>query len=251
LVAWPLAAQWPAFVPKQTPRGADGKPNLTAAAPKTAWGTPDLSGVWEQYSEFDMPKYLINIAADLKPDELGMKPEATTLMRQRAARFSADHPGLRCLPSGVPEKDAVPAPMKVVQTPDLIVLLYESRVIFRQVFLDGRPAPGPDAEPQYQGYSSGRWEGDTLVINTRGFREQGWLDMAGHPSSEQLHVTERFRRPNFGSLELDITVEDPKYYTKPWNVKQRFHLRPDDELLEHICEENNRDVEHVLTPPVR
>jgi hypothetical protein len=245
LAALPLAAQWPAYVPESVPRLPNGKPNLVAAAPKTAWNTPDLSGVWEQYGEFDMPKYLINVAADLKPEELGMKPEGAALMRQRAARFSADHPGLKCLPSGIPEKDAVPAPVKIIQTPDVAVLLYESRSIFRQVFLDGRPMPTGDAEPQWQGYSTGRWEGDTLVVDTRGFREEGWLDMAGHPGSAQLHVTERFRRPAYGSLELEIIVDDPKYYSKPWVVREKFHLLPDGELLEHICEENNRDPEHI------
>jgi hypothetical protein len=133
----------------------------------------------------------------------------------------------------------------MIQTQDLLVLLYESRTIFRQVFLDGRPLP-KDPLPAWQGYSVGRWDGDTLIIETTGFRDNGWLDMAGHPATDQLKVTEKLTRPNFGSLVMEITVDDPKAYTKPFSVKQNFHIMADGDLMEHICEENNKDPKHMV-----
>jgi len=201
--------------------------------------------VWEQYGEFDFPKYLINVTADMKPNEVPMQPWAAALVEKRAANHSVDHPGSRCLPSGIPEKDAVPAPIKIVQTPDVMVLLYESRTIFRQIFTDGRPLP-KDPQPAWQGYSIGHWEGDTMVVDTRDFRDDSWLDMAGHPGTEQLHVIERFTRPNFGSMAIDITVDDPKAYTRSWSLRENFHLLPDADLIEHICEENNKDPQHLV-----
>ena len=245
LLVTPLCAQWPAYVSKKAPRKADGSVDLTAPTPRAADGKPDLSGVWEQYGEGDFPKYLLNLAADLKPEQVPLQPWAAALLQQRKENNSVDHPGVRCLPSGIPEKDAVTAPVKVVQTPELIVLLYESRTIFRQIFTDGRPLP-KNVQPAWQGYSIGRWEGDTLVVETRGFVDNNWLDLAGHPGTDQLHVTERFARGNFGSLSVDITVDDPKAYTKPWSVRESFHLLPDGDLIEHICEENNKDPVHMV-----
>jgi hypothetical protein len=239
------AAQWPRYTSKKAPRKADGSVDLSAPAPRTPQGKPDFSGLWEQYAEVDMPKYLLNLAADLKPDDLQMEPWAVALMRERQANNSVDHPGGRCLPSGVPEKDAVPAPFKFIQTDDLIAILYESRTIYRQILMDGRPLP-TNAEPTWQGYSVGHWDGDALVVDTRGFHENGWLDMAGHPASDQLHVVERFTRPTYGSMNIDITIDDAKTYKKPWTVHQRAHIMPSDELMEHICEENNRDAAHLV-----
>ena len=240
-----LHAQWPPSVSKKAPRKPDGSVNLAGPTPRTAEGKPDLSGVWEQYGEGEVPKYLADIAADIKPGDLPLQPWAAALFQERQDNLSKDHPGARCLPSGIPEKDAVPAPVKIVQTPDLIIMLYESRTIFRQVFTDGRPLP-KDPQPAWQGYSIGRWDGDTLVVDTRGFRENGWLDMAGHPASDQLHVVERFTRKNFGSLEAAITIDDAKAYRKAWSVRENFHLLADGELIEHICEENNRDPVHMV-----
>lgn len=245
-IAWvvPSSAQFDAFLPKNTPLLPNGKPNLTAAAPKMG-GHPDLTGVWEQYAETDFPRFLVDISNGMKPGELSMQPWATELVAKRQANFSVEHPGARCLPSGIPEKNAVPAPIKFIQTPDVLVLLYESRTIFRQVFLDGRPLP-KDAMPAWQGYSIGRWEGDTLVVETRGFRDEGWLDMAGHPATDQLHVIEKIKRPNFGTLEMDITVDDPKAYTKAFSIHEKFHIMADGDLMEHICEENNKDPQHLV-----
>jgi hypothetical protein len=241
----PLHAQFDPFLPKNTPRTAEGKVDLKAAAPRLANEKPDLSGVWEQYAEIDFPRFLIDISNGMPPGTLSMQPWATELVAKRRENHSIDHPGAYCLPSGIPEKNAVPAPIKMVHNPDLLVLLYESRTIFRQVFLDGRPLP-KDPVPAWQGYSVGHWEGDTLVVDTRGFRDGSWLDMAGHPGTEQLHVIEKITRPTFGSLSMEITVDDPKAYTKPFTIRQNFHLMADGDLIEHICEENNKDPKHMV-----
>lgn len=240
----PLCAQWPRIVAKNAPRTPAGKVDLAAPAPRSG-GKPDLSGLWEQYSEAQMPKYLLNLAADMKPEDVPLQPWAAALLKQREDTNSVDHPGARCLPSGIPEKDAVPAPFKIIQTNGLIAILYESRTIFRQIFTDGRELP-KDPQPAWQGYSVGHWDGDTMVVDTSGFQDQGWLDMAGHPASDKLHVIERFTRKNYGSLSIDITIDDPKAYTKTWTIHEAAHLLPDDELMEHICEENNRDPAHMV-----
>ncbi len=248
LIAWLAAssafAQWPQREPKNAPRKADGSIDPTGPAPRTAAGQPDLSGIWEPGGEFEMPKYLLNLAADRK-EPVPFRPEAEALYKQRQATNSVDHPGARCLPSGIPEKDAVPAPFKILQMPDLVVILYESRTIFRQIFTDGRPLP-VDPVPTWQGYSTGRWDQDTLVVETAGFNDRTWLDMAGHPATDALHVTERFHRRDYGHMDIDITINDPKAYTEPWGAHETVRLRPTDELMEHICEENNRDPAHMV-----
>src|SRR6202522_4710769 len=172
-------AQWPRVASKKLPLTSDGKVNLNAPAPRTREGMPDLSGVWEMYAEGDPgpPKLLINLAADLKPGEVQMLPWAEALYKERLATNGKDHPGAQCLPSGMPEKDVVPAPYKIVQTPDLIVFLYESRTIYRQIFMDGRPLP-VDPNPTWQGYSVGHWGGDTRVVETYGFNAQAGLHKA-------------------------------------------------------------------------
>jgi hypothetical protein len=234
-----IEAQWPRQRSKLA-RTADGRVDLNAAAPRTPDGRPDLSGIWEQYGEFEQPKYLLNIAADLKPEDVPLQPWARELLQQRRANNGADHPGARCLPSGIPEKNAVPAPFKIIQMPELVVILYESRTIFRQVFTDGRALPPPDAQPTWQGYSIGRWDGDALVVQTAGFNGLTWLDMSGHPATDALRVTERFTRTSVGRMDLEVTIDDPKAYTRPWTVRQTLRLLPEDELIEHICEENNK-----------
>jgi hypothetical protein len=241
----PALAQWPRMASKRLPRTPDGKVNLTAPSPRTPDGTPDLSGVWEMYAESQMPKLLLNLAADLKPGDVQFLPWAESLYKERVATNSKDHPGAQCLPSGIPEKDTVPAPYKIVQTPDLIVFLYESRTIYRQIFTDGRPLP-TEAQPAWQGYSVGHWDGDTLVMESAGFNGRTWLDMAGHPATEALHVTERFTRRDVGHMDLKITINDPKAYAKPWTVDAKIHLLPEDDVIEYICEENNRDPGHLV-----
>lgn len=245
LSATSLLAQWPREASPKLPRTADGKVNMNAPAPRTADGHPDLSGVWEESSESEMPRLLINLASDNKPGDVAFTPWAQALYNERQANNSKDHPGVSCLPSGIPEKDMVPGPYKIIQIPGLIVVLYESRTIFRQIFTDGRPLP-TDPNPAWQGYSIGHWEGDTLVVESAGFKDKGWLDMAGHPASESLRVVERFTRRDLGHMDLQVTISDPKAYAKPWTVNAKIHLLPQDELIEHICEENNKDPGHMV-----
>jgi len=235
----PAAAQWLDLKTKGIPRKPDGSPNLTAPAPRKADGTPDLSGIWM------VPglKYLINIAADLK--EVPFQPWAAAEYKKRMDDRGKDDPNNFCLPSIIPEKIAVTSPWKIVETPGVTFILYESRTIFRQIFTDGRALP-KDPNPIWQGYSIGKWEGDTFVVETAGFNGKGWLDTNGHPVTDALHVTERYRRKDFGHMDVEITIDDPKTYTKPWTVHENPELQPDTELIEYICEENNRDVGHFV-----
>ena len=241
-LATPIHAQWLHYPSKGIPRSANGKPDLNAPAPRTADNKPDLSGIWQAAQT---PRYLFNIAADLKPAEVPFQPWAEALYQERSETNGKDHPGAQCLPSGIPEKDAVPDPFKILQTPDLVVILYESRTIYRQIFTDGRPFP-VDPQPSWMGYSVGRWEKDALVVETTGFNGKTWLDMSGHPATDALRVTERFSRRDFGNIDLQITIDDPKAYTKPWSVTEALRLVPDTELVEYICEENNRDPGHMV-----
>ena len=241
LLSTPLAAQWVKIPPAAIPRSPDGKPNLLAPPPKLSDGHPDLSGIWEPNAN----KYLRNIAADLKPEEVPFQPWAKAVFEERATGSrSKEDPDANCLPQGVPKIDAAPAPWKIVQTPRFIVIVYEAFNLWRQIFLDGREL-AKDSNPSWQGYSTGKWDGDTLVVDTRGFNGKAWLDQLGRPSTDALHVIERFRRKDFGHMDIQITIDDPKAYTKPWTVTEDVQLRPDIELLEFICNENNRDVEHL------
>jgi hypothetical protein len=241
LLAGQVSAQWLDYPTAGIPRLPDGKANLSAPAPKKANGQPDLSGMWMEPGL----KYLINIAADLKPGEVPFQPWAEAEYKQRMADRGKNDPNNLCLPSMIPEKIAVTSPWKIVETPGLTMILYESRTIFRQIFTDGRPLP-KDPNPDWQGYSIGKWEGDTFVVETNGTNGRGWLDTNGHPVTDKLHVTERYHRKDFGHLEIGITIDDPGAYTKPWTVNQVANYQPDTELLEYICEENNRDVGHFV-----
>ena len=235
-------AQWDPYPWKNMPRTADGNVDLNAATRRTADGKPDLSGFW---MPGESVKHLLNLAADLKPGDVPLQPWAEQLLKDRIDNNGKDHPGVRCLPSGIPEKLNIPDGLKIVQTPDLLVFLHESRTIYRQVFLDGRPLPR-NAQPAWMGYSIGRWEGDTLVVETIGQNGKTWLDMRGLPGTESLKVIERYTRPNIGRVNIDVTIDDPKAYTKPWSVKLSWRLVPDTDLIESICEENNRDLQHMV-----
>ncbi len=242
----PVTAQWLNYPTAGIPRLADGKPNLTAPAPRTADGKPDLYGIWEP-----TPKYLRNIASDLKPEDVPLQPWADAVYKERLTGARArEEPDANCLPQGVPKIDAAPAPYKFINTPTGIAVLYEAFTQWRQIFTDGRP-PLRDPNPTWFGYSIGRWEGDTLVVDTTGFNGKGWLDQVGHPTTDALHVTERFRRLNVGEMELRITIDDPKAYTKPWDVTEKLLLLVDSELIEFVCHENNRDLEHLPGQPLR
>ena len=241
LVCSPAQAQWVKVPPAKIPRTPDGRPNLSAPAPRLSDGKPDLSGIWEPSSN----KYVQNLAADLKPEDVPFQPWAKALFDERktGAHSKEDQPA-HCLPQGVPRINAAPAPWKLVQTPGFIVIVYEAFTLWRQIFLDGREM-AEDAPSTWLGYSTGKWDGDTLVVDTRGFNGKAWIDQLGKPSSEALHVIERFRRKDFGHMDIQITIDDPKVYTKPWTVTEQMRLLPDTELMEAICNENNIDVEHL------
>ena len=240
--------EWVNYKWKNVPRTANGKVDLNAPTPKTAEGKPDFSG-------FYMPKdfsKLLSIAGNKPEDVPPLQPWAREVYQQRIDTNGKDHPGAYCLPSGIPEKLSIPDGLKVVQTPNLIVFLYESRTIYRQVFLDGRKLPKIDTDdfqPSWMGYSVGHWEGDTLVVETVGSNGKAWLDMKGLPGTEALHVTERYTRPNMGIVNIDVTIDDPKAYTKPWSFKVTWNLTGDAELIESICEENSKDAPHMVGPP--
>ena len=215
LLGMPVAAQWMNYPTPGTPRTKDGKPNLSAPAPRTREGKPDFSGIWALPDSDPDAKYLANLAAD--GIEVPMQPWAEALYRERQTNQAKDRPSGQCLPHSVTDFDAHHMPKKVIQTPGLIVMLFESYHTFRQIFTDGRPLP-KDLDPAWFGYSVGKWEGDTLVVDTVGINEKTWLDDGGHPHSDALHVIERFRRPDFGHMEVQVTIDDPKAYTKPWTV---------------------------------
>ncbi|MDP9113894.1 MAG: hypothetical protein M3O20_09440 [Acidobacteriota bacterium] len=231
----PLQAQWLNYPTPGIPRTADGKPNVAAPAPRTPEGKPDLTGVWNRVS----PKYGANIAADLKPEDI--QPWAEALVEQRKENLGRDHMTVHCLPLG-PGYSTAQRYVKIVQTPTLIVMLDED-LTYRQIYLDGRPLE-KDPQPTWMGYSVGHWEGDTLVVESSGFNDKTWLDTDGHPHSEALHTTERYRRPDFGHLEMESTIQDPKVYAKPFKVTISSLLAPDNELLEAVCNENNKNLEH-------
>jgi len=235
-------AQWEPYPWKNMPRTADGKVDLNAPPRRTTDGKPDLSGFW---MPADSVRHLLNLAADLKAEDVPLQPWAAALYKERIENNGKDHPGVRCLPSGIPEKNSIPDGLKVVQTPDLLLFLYESRTIYRQVFTDGRPLPR-DAQPTWMGYSIGRWSEDAFIVETIGQNGKTWLDMRGLPGTEALHVTERYTRPTIGTMNIDVTIDDPMAYTKPWSVKLSWKLVPDTDLIESICEENSKDLPHMV-----
>jgi hypothetical protein len=267
----PLAAtQWPRFQTRGVPRTASGQPDLTAPAPRTPEGKPDLSGIWDNGRNTNIPRgggrgadfnaapaargqatanpgppaaTFFNVGAGFS-EGLPFQPWAAELVKKRMADNSKDNPDAHCLPMGFMQFHTHSQPRKIIQTRDVILIIYEANSGLRQIFTDGRPLPGKDAEPWWYGYSSGKWEGDTLVVETTGFIDNIWLDVRGSPLTSAGKVTERFRRPNYGNLEIEITIDDPKAYTKPWTVRLNQRIYPDTELIEFICEE--RDATHYV-----
>jgi len=240
LVCTPARAQWLNYKTPGIPRTADGKPNLNAPAPRTPEGKPDIAGLWEPAG-----MYVANIAKDLKPGGVPYQPWAEALYKQRRATLSKDDPTGYCIPGGVPRSDAVPYPFKIYNIPGVMLILYEAVHSYRQIFTDGRELP-KDPNPTWMGYSIGHWDGDAMVVETSGFNDHGWLDNDGRPATDALHVTERFRRKDFGHMEIQITIDDSKAYTKPWTVTLPYNLLPDTELLEYVCNENNKDIQHLV-----
>jgi hypothetical protein len=224
-------AQWLKLPTPGIPRLPDGTPNLNAPAPTTADGKPDFSGIWRTPTG----KYLYNLAAD--GVEVVMQPWAAQLYKERLANNGRDRPSADCLPHSVTDFAAHATPRKIVQTPGVIVMLFEAYHSYRQIPTDGRALPTAP-EPAWFGYSVGRWEGDTLVVDTIGNHEKTWLDDSGHPHSDALHIIERLRRRTFGRMDVQITIDDPKAYVKPWTVSFGWELMPDTELLDWVCENN-------------
>jgi hypothetical protein len=232
-------AQWLNYLDAGVPRGKDGKVIITAPVQRLSDGKPDLSGVWSP----DTLNYLTYIGADGTP--MPMRPWANAIFLHRQATKGKEDPDANCTLPGVPRIDSVPNPFKILQSSEEVVILYEAFTTFRQVFMDGRGLP-EDPQPAWNGYSVGKWDGDSLVIDTAGFNDLTWLDNAGTPHSDALHVTERYRRRDIGHLDIQITVDDPKTFLHPFTVTEHEHLLPDTTLLEFICSENNKDLKHLV-----
>ena len=248
-------AQWLNYPTPGVPRTKTGAVNVTAPAPR-AGGKPDLSGIWMAEDNRPCPaggcldmrvgQEFFNIGWSVKGG-LPFQPWAETLTKERTRESRLHDPISRCLPGGIVRLHTQPLMRKVVQTPALITILNEANVWYRQIMTDGRPLP-VDPLPTWNGYSVGKWEGDTLVVVSNGFRDDLWLDANGSPMTAEAQITERFRRPNFGTLEIAVTVDDPKAYTRPWTVALKQSIVVDSDLLDAVCQENEKDVKHLVGP---
>jgi hypothetical protein len=248
-----LSAQWAPHALPGAPQGPDGKVDLTAPAPRTADGKPDLSGIWLNVRRTGQANLEASTALEGRPplanfgnagagfkEGLPFQPWAAQLQKERQSVQSRDNPDALCLPMGLLQFHLQPQPRKIVQTPTQVLILYESNYGVRTIYTDGRSLP-PQGEPQpyWYGYSVGRWEGDTLVVQSNNFKGDGWLDVRGSPTTEAAVVTERFRRLNYGQLDIEFTLDDPKAYTRPWTVRIDQRLVADgSEMIEFICHEN-------------
>jgi hypothetical protein len=254
-----LLAQWPDHRTPVAPRTADGRIDLSGPAPVASDGHPDLSGVWDRGippgippappRAFGQPGVLVPFQSllPLFPDGLPFQPWAAALRQQRLAENSKDHPDAHCLPLHPFQLHSHPQPRKIMQTPGLLLIMYEANNGLRQIFTDGRSLPAAaDVEPWWFGYSVGKWVGDTLLVETTGFRDLGWLDEQGTPVTSAAKMTERFRRPNYGTLEIGITIDDPRTFTRPWSIQLNQQLMPNTELIEFVCLENNRSLSHLV-----
>jgi hypothetical protein len=249
-----LFAQWLDYPTPGIPRTPDGKPNLSAPAPRTLDGKPDLTGMWgwttigapcgARCTDLQLSWEFLNIAHSLKGG-LPYQPWAAELVKKRKADNSKDDPNVRCMPRGAPRIWTDDYYKRIIQTPERLVILTERNMQYRQIFTDGRPLP-VDPNPTWNGYSTGKWEGDTLVVHTIGFRDDLWLDSDGNPLTNAAKVTERIRRPSYGTLEIEITVDDLKAYTSPWTAKLTEPLVLDSELLDYYCLENEKDFVHMV-----
>jgi hypothetical protein len=260
LLSASLAAQWIKYPTAGVPRTKDGKANLTAPVPRGSDGKPDLSGMWIIADSLPCPKIItdnfgeclekVSIAlstADLNrvvPGGLPFTPWSLEVLKQRAKELD---PHVKCMPSNFPRMFTLPHITKFVQTRGLLILMNEYNASYRQIFTDGRPLPD-DPQPSWNGYSTAKWEGDTLVVQSNGFRDDLWMDTVGSPLTNAAKVTERFRRPNFGTLEIEATVNDPKAYTRPWTVKIIHKLVVDTELIDEVCLEGESSSKHLNTP---
>jgi hypothetical protein len=248
-----LFCQWLDYPTPGVPRTPDGKPNLSAPPPKMADGKPDLSGMWgweNRYNcggrctDLQIGREFINIAYNLKAG-LPYQPWAAELVKKRKADNAKDDPNVRCMPRGALRIWTDDYYKRIFQVPGRLEILTERNMQYRQIFTDGRPLP-VDPNPTWNGYSTANWEGDTMVVHSIGFRDDLWLDSDGNPLTNAGKVTEKIRRPNYGTLEIEITVDDPKAYTAPWTVKLTQPLVLDGELLDYYCLENEKDFIHMV-----
>ena len=247
-------AQWLHYPTAGIPRTSDGKPNLSAPAPRTADGKPDLSGIWQLEprpcppegcaSDYTPGPEFLDFGARLKGG-LPYQPWAANLVKERSAELGRDDPVGKCRPGGALRFLTFPPFRKFIQLPGLFLILSERDVTYRQIFTDGRPLP-KDPEPTWNGYSTGKWDGDTLVVQTVGLRDDTWLDRNGSPMTSAATLTERFRRVNFGRVEIDVTVDDPKAYTRPWTTRLTQLIVLDTELLDYHCLDNEKDAQHIV-----
>ena len=252
--ACPVAgmAQWLNYPTPGIPRLANGAPNLKAPAPRTADGKPDFSGIWfanvpsrdfcrekDCIQEERMAREQINLGIKLK-DGLPYTEWSKEQMKVRRANGGREDPHSYCMPPNFPRAWTLPQHTRIVQTPGMMVMLHEFNAAYREVYLDGRPLP-VNPNPTWNGYSTGHWEGDTLVIDTNGIRDDMWLDIQGSPVTESARVTERIKRPSLGLMQVEIAVNDPKAYTKPWSVTIEMALIVDTQMLEEICMDNEKD----------
>jgi len=261
LLVWGTAAQaqWPSYPGRDVPRTADGEVDMDAPPPRTREGRIDFSGIWtsrfggfgggpgeeREEEESDSPPVASfgNIGANI-PGGAPYTYLARQVLEQRMARRMQDNPDAHCLPMGHTQFHTHPQPRKMIQTEDVIVILYEGNAGIRQIFLDGRPSPDNDPLPWWYGYSTGHWEGDELVVVTTHMKDDGWLDVNGSPFTSAGTITERFRRPTFGSLEIDVTIEDPTAYTEPFTVRVNQGIMVDTNLIEFVCIENEQSSEY-------
>ncbi|MSV35957.1 MAG: hypothetical protein EXQ47_10235 [Bryobacterales bacterium] len=249
LISLPAAAQWFNQPDPRLVRGKDGKPILTANAPRTPDGKPDLTGLWVRREGESAPPNTAGLGFSLqwwmpKGAEIPLRPAFAAVYKERAARDGGGRPSERCLPHGIPGAMLPPTPFKFVQAPGVTLILYENWLDFRQIFTDGRAHP-KSMNPAWYGYSIGKWVGDTFAVETTGFNEESWLDGLGLPHSDQLRVTERFQRLTAGRLQMEGTIDDPKMYTKPWTFKVDFNLIADGDIIEYLCE-NEKDAAHQI-----
>lgn len=237
VVTWAAtpSAQWIRYPQPGVPRTADGRADLAAPAPRGANGRPLLAGVWRP-----APTIIGDIARGMPPGAtLPIRPWAQDLLKRRIANDAREDPSAKCIVGGVPRNNFVPYPLRILETPGIVAVLYEAIQSFRQIFTDGRELE-KDPNPAWLGYSVGRWDGDVFVVTSNGFNDDVWLDNLGTPATGQLRVTERFIRRSVGRMDIEITIDDPKTYTRPWTVTQPLALVADGELIEYICQENNK-----------
>jgi len=265
-----VQGQWLNYPDPRIPRLPDGKPNLSAQ-PLRAEGKPDLSGVWkaEITPESEWRRrfgdaavetrlksriegmgigtnsiYSADLMLDIPPEEQAQLLRPAAVDRMRQLRIA---PSESCLPLGFPMASLLTPVTKLTQAPNVLIMLLEEGNVYRQIYLDGRPLP-KDPQPSWLGYSVGRWEGETLVVETNGLNDKTVIDGAAHPRSESMHMTERYRRRDVGHMDVEMTFNDPVYYTRPFTAKVTWVLQPDTDILEYVCNENEKDRAHMVRP---